>query len=135
MQALIGREMARQDAKWGNQAHLPNGTGGGSSYLRALHAKVSCDADFERGNGTWAAILYEEICEAFAESDHENLLAELIQVAAVAQQWAAALLTKGREHHVKRDQDTANGTEGTGDGTVGQAFCAASEHPHGESDG
>ncbi|TIH26025.1 NUDIX hydrolase, partial [Subtercola vilae] len=39
----------------------------------------------------WQDILLEEVFEAFAESDTSKLRTELIQVAAVAQQWVEAI--------------------------------------------
>lgn len=94
----VADEMDRQDAKWGDQSHLPNGTGFREWAALADYYRNSCDAAFARGDGTWADILLEEVYEALAESDPDKLRAELIQVAAVAAQWAAAIdKTEGKK--------------------------------------
>jgi hypothetical protein len=107
----IAQERSRQDAKWGEQNH-PDGTGKSSLPLhRILHdgpvseingsrhyalglslmAKQATDRAAERGVVSWADILLEEVFEALAESDTRKLRVELIQVAAVASQWAEAI--------------------------------------------
>mgnify|MGYP001809808410 CR=1 FL=1 len=104
-------ERDRQDAKWGQQNH-PDGTGRAhrpldaiasqSSYFHATNrfgdaddlaaaAKRATDVAAGDGRVTWADILLEEVFEALAESDPVELRAELIQVAAVATQWAEAI--------------------------------------------
>lgn len=102
--ALVTRELARQDAKWGEQNHA-DGTGPGTRPLRRLAvnpdlrsavelanaAKRRCDAEHDTGRGTWVSILLEEVFEACAEDDPARLRAELVQVAAVALQWADAI--------------------------------------------
>lgn len=87
-------EREAQDAKWGEQNH-PDGTG--LHYLKAEADKARhiCDYAFEHQRGTWRHILAEEVAEAFAEKDPDKLRAELIQVAAVAQQWVAAIDRRG----------------------------------------
>jgi hypothetical protein len=85
----VDDEIARQDAKWGQQNH-PDGTG--AEWIdRANLAREDTDAAAEAGQLTWLDVLKEEVFEAFAESDPEKLKAELIQVAAVAEQWVAAI--------------------------------------------
>lgn len=93
----VAAEEARQDARWGEQNYL-DGTG---EYVEAVplwpagdladYAKNECTVLAEAGLLTWRQILFEEVCEAFAESDIDKLRAELVQVAAVAQQWARAI--------------------------------------------
>ena len=102
-------ERRRQTAKHGDQAHLPDGTGpdvrllertlwvGGNqlrfSELAAL-AQSQTDARSQtNGDGTvtFADILLEETFEALAEADPVALRAELVQIAAVAVQWAEAI--------------------------------------------
>lgn len=101
-------ERARQDAKWGEQNHR-DGTGprrtpldrigaqldGPLEYETAQHlanaAKEATDVHAKRGTVTWTDILLEEVFEALAEGDSTRLRAELIQVAAVAVQWAEAI--------------------------------------------
>lgn len=43
------------------------------------------------GTGTWSDILVEELTEAIEADNDEDLRAELVQVAAVAVQWIAAI--------------------------------------------
>jgi hypothetical protein len=100
----VATERARQDEKWGAQNH-PDGTGPGTLPLRALadldvqrsarwlaeRAKSLTDTRFRAGDGTWRDILLEEVFEALAEDNPERLRTELVQVAAVAQQWAEAI--------------------------------------------
>ena len=49
------------------------------------------DERVERGSLAWDGILLEEVYEAFAEEDPIKLRSELVQVAAVAVQWIAAI--------------------------------------------
>ena len=97
--AEVAAERQRQDAKWGEQNH-PNGTGPDQIMWPAVAVKVksygaiaeaaqtATDTAAEYGSVTFADILLEEVFEAMAEDDPIKLLAELIQVAAVATQWA-----------------------------------------------
>lgn len=111
----IRAERARQDAKWGEQNH-PDGTGplvvalydaaslapnpeGGTlnSFTLARAAWLAqafthaTNVKAREGGVTWRDILLEEVFEAMAEDDEEELRRELIQVAAVASQWAEAI--------------------------------------------
>jgi len=106
--AEVRAERARQDEKWGEQNH-PDGTGPqmpvlfaagwhlGEADMHARAAKLAAAAkastDLRASNGavTWTDILLEEVFEALAEDDPTKLRAELVQVAAVAQQWAEAI--------------------------------------------
>jgi hypothetical protein len=92
----IQQERVRQDQKWGEQNH-PDGTGpdepllGMYSYdyeYLATMAKEATDTHAAAGICTFADILLEEVFEALAEADQDKLRKELIQVAAVATQWA-----------------------------------------------
>jgi AcrR family transcriptional regulator len=100
--ADVRAERARQDAKWGQQNH-PDGTGPHDDPLTFVHAwtnpgshainyataaKHATDARAHRGTVTWSDILLEEVFEAHAESNPAKLRVELVQIAAVAQQWA-----------------------------------------------
>jgi hypothetical protein len=87
----VADEMDRQDAKWGDQSHLPNGTGTEDFVAHATHLRRVCDMRFEIGDATWTDILLEEVYEALAESDPGKLRAELIQAAAVIVQWVASI--------------------------------------------
>ena len=122
---LTAAERARQDAKWGKQNH-PDGTGvlawpltgiqDQSPYFHstsrlgpaddlAESAKRSTDTAARNGSVTWADILLEEVFEALAESDPERLSTELIQVAAVAQQWAEAIARREPTLPVSEEAD------------------------------
>lgn len=108
--AEVRAERARQYAKWGEQNH-PDGTGPKEFPLHGLwlHAPAaislqnctaeqlragaqrSTDHNADEGTVTWLDITLEEFAEAIAESDPVKLRTELIQLAAVAQQWAEAI--------------------------------------------
>ncbi|WP_372699396.1 hypothetical protein [Arthrobacter sp. JSM 101049] len=101
--ADVAAERTRQNEKWGEQNH-PDGTGprefplaamGGESVFDAqeLAAQATRTTDHRAANRmlTWKDILLEEVFEALAESDPVSLRTELIQVAAVAAQWAEAI--------------------------------------------
>lgn len=103
-------ERERQDVKWGQPKHLPNGTGPNTRPLTHVDAsatffidlangtvladaaRTACDARTNNGTVTYADILNEEHFEALAEDDPEKLFDELIQVSAVAQKWCRALI-------------------------------------------
>jgi hypothetical protein len=101
--ADIKRERERQDKKWGQQNHK-DGTGvmyvppqtvfsGGHGYLtlsRRMRRIVNRDAEIQ-GQTTWLNILLEEVLEAAACDDMEELDDELNQIAAVVVQWRAAI--------------------------------------------
>lgn len=82
----IDDERSRQDAKWGEQNH-PNGTGKKDFFGVSVLARAECENAFQHGHGTWRHIFYEEVMEAFAESDPQKLRAELIQALAVGKAW------------------------------------------------
>lgn len=88
--AEVLQERYRQNVKWGEQNH-PDGTGGRLLQLIAATARTDCQIAAHDGELTWRHILREEVQEAFAEEDETALRAELIQVAAVAEQWVEAL--------------------------------------------
>lgn len=98
-------ETDRQDAKWGEQNH-PDLHSGYLPLEETVEALVSEHALFDTladrykqlnhlaaltGTIDWTGIFLEEVYEALAESDPARLRAELLQVAAVAQQWAGAI--------------------------------------------
>src|SRR5690606_33648759 len=80
----------RQVEKWGEQNH-PDGTGLDGSKYFADWARSLADENHDNGTLTWADILTEEFYEALAEKETSRLREELIQVAAVALQWADAI--------------------------------------------
>lgn len=95
-------ELRRQHAKWGEQNHA-DGTGYHSQPLLDFTAdassagvladlvRESVDRAADEERSTWSGILLEEVFQALAEDDPAVLRAELIQVAAVALQWAGAI--------------------------------------------
>lgn len=85
-------ERLRQLEKWGEQNHH-DGTSSANSAIADL-ARESCDASFKAGTGSWLDILLEEVMEASAEEDEEKLKEELVQVAAVAESWVAAIIRR-----------------------------------------
>ena len=58
---------------------------------RAASAQEACERHFKLGYGSWADILVEEVAEAIDATDEDNLIEELIQVAAVASGWVEAI--------------------------------------------
>ncbi|MEW2164360.1 hypothetical protein AB0912_15410 [Streptomyces sp. NPDC007084] len=83
-------ERVRQDERWGEQNH-PDGTALTEDRDRANRARHVCESMARMGQLTWRDVLHEEEQEAFAESDPAKLRAELVQVAAVAVAWIAAI--------------------------------------------
>lgn len=90
----VRRERNRQDKKWGPQNYedfssrqfdartvVP-----GATWIKNLVALCA-----EAGDLTWAAVLLEEVAEAFEAKDDRDLRAELVQVAAVAVAWIEAI--------------------------------------------
>jgi hypothetical protein len=77
----IKEERERQDEKWGVQNH-PIGNGAVYIHLANFFREL-CDTSFNRGHGTYAHILLEEVAEALAETTPDGVRGELIQVAAV----------------------------------------------------
>lgn len=97
--AEVQAERERQDTKWGEQNH-PDGTGPRTAAIvgmlchadeAATYGRAACQAAARKGETTWRLVLAEKVLEALAESDPALLRAELIQVAAVATAWAAAI--------------------------------------------
>lgn len=88
------RERQRQDAKWGEQNH-PDGTGPDECprfFLPSADvARKLCDREHHSGNGTWAHIAVEELCEAVECGDATDLRKELVQTAAVLVAWVEAI--------------------------------------------
>jgi hypothetical protein len=103
-QALVSRELTRQIAKWGVQAH-PDHTGAGWNAagqrqdgnhfagLADLMKQVN-DRHVAEDTLSWSTILQEEVYEALAESDPAALVDELVQVAAVAVAWVRDIVTR-----------------------------------------
>ncbi len=90
----VAAERARQDAKWGEQNHVDADALAGHPIPAAPVAKRTVDRAAKGGYLTWADILIEEVAEAIDEAVSGAtgaLREELIQVAAVATQWAEAI--------------------------------------------
>lgn len=94
-------ELDRQDEKWGQQDH-PDRSPSEIADDLVFHRNVAEGwkwmnaARVKSGALAWDGILLEEVYEALSETDEEALEAELIQVAAVAQQWVAAIRRRRR---------------------------------------
>lgn len=115
IQADVLAEIQRAWTKFGNQFQVPNvdqvlmTRKGGCTDLRmaqeyevptASRAKFLTDLNFQRGQGTWAHILVEEVAEAIEAATtcpEADLRAELLQVAAVAMRWIDAIDCRGGE--------------------------------------
>lgn len=94
----VEQEIERQDRRWGDQSRHPDQPNSGPSAdawakLSAL-LEAESRASLHRGP-TWAAILGEEVGEALQSDSPEARVTELVQVAAVALQWASALQRRG----------------------------------------
>jgi len=87
----VRRECTAAWQKFGPQTAVPDGTGADWQKHEADIARMTCQSAFAAGDGSWMAILHEEVAEAFAESDPTLLRAELLQVAAVALRWVEAI--------------------------------------------
>lgn len=85
----IFEEMEEQHEQWGEQNH-PDGTHPGYAQ-EANKRKAGNNWCAQHGYLTWAGILLEEVYEAMAETHPGTLREELLQVAAVAGSWAAAI--------------------------------------------
>lgn len=94
--AQIQGERVRQVKKWGAQRH-PDGTDPAQYGKLLERTRERCEAERAQMVGvgpTWAAIMLEEVMEAFCETDPAKLRAELIQVAAVAAAWVQDIDTR-----------------------------------------
>ena len=91
----VDGERQRQLAKWGEQRH-PDGTGRPGDRENADRMRAICKANGP-AEDNWRDILAEEIAEAFAETDPELLVVELVQCAAVIQNWIATIEGRGTQ--------------------------------------
>jgi hypothetical protein len=84
--------------KWGEQ-NWPDGTGPSVERNAARSAaQARVDAGMKAGSVTYFEILQEEFREVACEAEEHELLAELIDVAAVAQDWADSLLRRAQRN-------------------------------------
>lgn len=99
----IELELASQQDKWGTQDHpsiYPQMVGDPSPTARyaipsEIRWKAQCKLDELAGQTNWGTILMEEVAEAItacSKGDTREAYLEVVQVAAVAQQWAACIL-------------------------------------------
>lgn len=94
---MVRVERVRQLSKYGTNADLEPGFGGNVSgypwlspytYDDAIEVEAAFREDYEYhetyyGKPTWMHLIREEVAELFAAHDHEDLVAEAIQVAAL----------------------------------------------------
>lgn len=99
---MVRAERQRQDDKFGSQRHFPSFIEGtledrqfeyGAESESVAKAKMEFVADI--GQTTWAHIFAEEVAEVYGAVTNADLVAELVQVAAVASAWAAMLVADG----------------------------------------
>lgn len=99
---LTRDKRAKNLLKWGEQNH-PDGTRRTAERTAArAAAQARTDAGMKNGTVTYLDILQEEVAEAACETDEAKLLGELIDVAAVAQDWADSILRRVRARAQKR---------------------------------
>lgn len=79
-------ERDRAMAKFGVQSH-PDGTGGGAAEILRDQQRDLVDSQARKGTSNWRDILFEEVREAFAETDLVALDKELMQVMQVCLVW------------------------------------------------
>ena len=93
---------AKNLLKWSEQNH-PDGTRRSAARIaQRAAAQALTDACLKNGTVTYIDILHEEFAEVACETDEAKLLAELIDVAAVAQDWADSILRRVRARAAKR---------------------------------
>lgn len=100
--AEVDDERARQDARFGEQNH-PDLAGDAEAQCDAREVFDEWAQNYRDINAAqfaprdpdhrldWAGILLEEVYEALAEADPARIREELVQVAAVACAWVAAI--------------------------------------------
>lgn len=92
----VEAERVQQDRKWGQQDHpdVRPRVGLDTRYGYGIHAnhwKAENDLRARDKSLAWDGILLEEVYEALAEEDPDQLRAELVQVAAVATAWVECI--------------------------------------------
>jgi hypothetical protein len=103
---LVRQERQAQERRYGKTNHrLVSGTGPETRWLlpytfdsaEQIQKQVRYDYEDWEADGslpTWAHLVREEIAEAFQEPDGPELIAELIQVAALCVSWVERLIPK-----------------------------------------
>lgn len=103
MRALVGAEIAKQDAKYGDfrtldfvpkEMHIDDFRNYTLMILSEKNAKSMCDRHGKDGTITWAHVLIEEVAEAIESKTDQRMMEELIQVAAVAINMATHISNK-----------------------------------------
>lgn len=97
----VFHERRAQHKKWGEQ-NWPDGT----DILRQDDAKfyrAMCEEKAQDKSLTWRDILREEVAEAFAEVNPNELKAELIQCAAVIKAWHEAIDRRIAQYAVREN--------------------------------
>lgn len=94
MNAVDG-ERLRQEIRWGQQDHPSDVGTVADQKTEAYYKRLNKEAVAE-GNLSWRLILLEEVYEAIASKDIENLKVELVQVAAVCRNWFENLERRGK---------------------------------------
>lgn len=89
----ILKERDAQDDRWGEQNHpdVAHPASVACHQEKASDWKYRNERRVRSGKLSWDGILLEEAFEAAGETDPERLIAELIQVAAVAVAWIEAI--------------------------------------------
>lgn len=93
---LVCEEITNNYDRWGIQ-DLPDGTMTQLGFI-AEQEKHKNEHLQKHGKLTWFDVLSEEFHEASAETDPEKLVAELVQVAAVAIAWAERVRSRNGSH-------------------------------------
>jgi hypothetical protein len=119
------QEIVRQDAKWGDQTGMRNGTGGPLLRMLSNAVRELTQSLAAHGQCTWLNVLEEEEREAFAEDDPVRIYEELVQVEAVSMQWRIALLKQIAAGRTP-DQDAAEEIMERGFRSI---LNALAEHP------
>lgn len=90
----VAQERLRQHDKFGEQNWTDYGPDNPVplvSEAEVTEAREMCQKAADAGVVSWDLILYEELAEAFAETEPDRLRAELLQVAAVVVAWIEAI--------------------------------------------
>jgi len=100
---LTSARRAKNLLKWGEQ-NWPDGTSRTTVRIAArAAAQARTNAGMKDGTVTYFDILQEEFHEAACEVDEAKLLAELIDIAAVAQDWGDSILRRVNARRSKKE--------------------------------